>query len=389
MKTVCKEEQCAGCMACVDICPKGAISIKDNLQCYNAVINEELCVNCDACQKVCQSNHPASTVAPIFWQQGWTLQDEVRAKSSSGGAAAELSRAFVASGGIVCSCVFRNGVFGFEFAETVDQLQKFVGSKYVKSNPVGIYKQISDKLKQEKKVLFIGLPCQVSALKNFVLSKYQKNLYTVDLICHGTPSPEILEKFLNQHHYSLKNLKDICFRMKAKFQVFEDYKGIVTPGVSDRYTIAFLNGLTYTENCYSCQYAKRERVSDLTIGDSWGNELETEEQEKGISLILCQTEKGTELLNNARLHLESVDVDRAVMNNHQLHAPSNMPEGRYAFFHLLNEGKNFDSLVKKNFPKQCFRQDVKKILIKAKIIGGRTGKMTYGITVLEGEEKLQ
>ena len=66
-----------------------------------------------------------------------------------------------------------------------------------------------------------------------------------------------------------------------------------------------------------------------------------------------------------------------------------MPEGRYAFFHLLNEGKNFDSLVKKNFPKQCFRQDVKKILIKAKIIGGETGKMTYGITVLEGEEKLQ
>ena len=370
MKTVCKEEQCAGCMACVDICPKGAISIKDNLQCYNAVINEELCVNCDACQKVCQSNHPASTVAPISWQQGWTLQDEVRAKSSSGGAAAELSRAFVASGGIVCSCVFRNGIFGFEFAETVDQLQKFVGSKYVKSNPVGIYKQISDKLKQEKKVLFIGLPCQVSALKNFVLSKYQKNLYTVDLICHGTPSPEILERFLNQYHYSLKNLKDIRFRMKAKFQVFGDYKGIVTPGVSDRYTIAFLNGLTYTENCYSCQYAKRERVSDLTIGDSWGNELSEEEQSKGISLLLCQTDKGTELLNNAQLHLEPVDVDKAVKNNHQLYAPSNMPEGRYEFFRLLNGGKKFDSLVKKNFPKQCFRQDSKKFLIKAKIIGG-------------------
>lgn len=370
MKTVCKKDQCAGCMACIDICPKGAISIKDNLQCYNAVINEELCVNCGACQKVCQSNHPASAVAPISWQQGWTLQNEVRAKSSSGGAAAELSRGFVASGGIVCSCVFRDGVFGFEFAETVDELQKFVGSKYVKSNPVGIYKQISDKLKQEKNVLFIGLPCQVSALKNFVLSKYQKNLYTVDLICHGTSSPEILEKFLNQHHYSLKNLKDIRFRMKARFQVFGDYKGIVTPGVSDRYTIAFLNTLTYTENCYSCQYAKRERVSDLTIGDSWGNELAEEEQGKGISLILCQTEKGAELLNDAQLHLEPVDVDKAVENNHQLHAPSNMPEGRYEFFRLLNEGLNFDSLVKKNFPKQCFRQDIKKLLIKAKIIRG-------------------
>lgn len=370
MKTVCKKDQCAGCMACIDICPQGAISIQDNLQAYNAVINEKLCVNCGACQKVCQSNYSASAISPISWQQGWALQDEVRANSSSGGAAAELSRVFIVSGGIVCSCVFRDGVFGFEFAETVDELQKFVGSKYVKSNPIGIYKQISDKLKKDKEVLFIGLPCQVSALKNFVPSKYQKNLYTIDLICHGTPSPEILEKFLNQYHYSLKNLNDIRFRMKAKFQVFGDNKGIVTPGVSDRYMIAFLNTLTYTENCYSCQYAKRERVSDLTIGDSWGNELAEEEQKKGVSLILCQTAKGMKLLSNAKLHLEPVDVDRAVKNNHQLHAPSNMPEGRYDFFRLLNEGKKFDSLVKKNFPKQCFRQDIKKILIKAKIIVG-------------------
>lgn len=134
-----------------------------------------------------RSNYPALAVDSISLYQGCGLQDEVRNKSSSGGAAMELSRAFVVYGGIVCSCAFRDGVFGFEFVETVDDLLKFVGLKYVKSNPVGIYEKINDKLKKKIKLLFIGLPCQISSLKKFFSSKYQENLYTIDLICHDTP----------------------------------------------------------------------------------------------------------------------------------------------------------------------------------------------------------
>ena len=106
-------------------------------------------------------------------------------------------------------------------------------------------------------MLFIGLPCQVAAVRNYMGERIGKQLYTVDLICHGTPSPKVLEKFLSQYQQSLEKIEDIKFRIKGKFQIYEGYKGIITTGVCDRYMIAFLNALTYTENCYECQYAKK------------------------------------------------------------------------------------------------------------------------------------
>lgn len=164
-------------------------------------------------------------------------------------------------------------------------------------------------------------------------------------------------------------MKDIKFRVKAKFQIYGDYKSIITKGVSDRYSIAFLNALTYTENCYSCPYAKTERVSDVTLGDSWGSELALEEQKKGVSLILGQTEKGNELLKMVNLHLETVDIEKAKANNHQLECPSFMPTGREKFFKGL-KNYNFNSLVFRLLPKQCFRQNVKQLLIKTKLLRG-------------------
>lgn len=369
METVCELNKCAGCMACVDICPKGAIRIEDTLSVYSAVIDEDKCVNCNACHKVCQSNHPANLMSPTKWYQGWAESSDVRKYCSSGGIATAVSQAFIKSGGVVCSCIFYEGKFIFEFAEKNEELKKFAGSKYVKSNPTGIYKKVKEYLKSGRKVLFIGLPCQVSALKNFVGAQYEDNLFTADLICHGTPSPKLLEIFLNQYGYTLTELQDIRFRVKAKFMVYGDYKGIITNGVSDKYSIAFLNALIYTENCYSCQYARTERVSDLTLGDSWGSELPMDEQKKGVSLMLCQTEKGNQLLQMANIHLENVDLEKAVANNHQLSHPSVPPKGRNEFYMGLKKHK-FNSLVFWQFPKQCLRQDIKQLLIKAHIIRG-------------------
>ena len=369
MKTVCDLNQCAGCMACVDICPKGAITIEDNLTAYNAVISENKCIDCNACHKVCQSNYPAKLLSPIKWYQGWAEVPDVRKHGSSGGIAIAVSQAFIKSGGIVCSCTFHKGEFIFEFAERLEELKKFAGSKYVKSNPRDIYKKIKKCLKNGYKILFIGLPCQISSLKNYIDPQYKDNLYTVDLICHGTPAPKLLEMFLNQYGHTLAGLRDIRFRVKAKFMVYGDYKGIVTNGVSDKYSIAFLNSLTYTENCYSCQYACKERVADLTLGDSWGSELPMNEQKKGISLVLCQTEKGNQLLQMADIHLENVDIEKAIMNNHQLSHPSVMPKVRNEFYKRLRNHK-FNSLVFWYFPKQCLRQDIKQLLIKMRIICG-------------------
>lgn len=369
LKTVCERNKCTGCMACKEICPRKAIEIKDDLSSYNAIINTDKCIKCNRCYGICQQNNPIMCKKPIEWYQGWAEDLEIRAKSSSGGLASAISSSFINNGGVVCSCCFRNGRFGFEFAETTDEIQKFVGSKYVKSNPENIYKGIKDKLKNNQKVLFIALPCQVAALKKIVGEKLEENLYTIDLICHGTPSPKLLNKFLNQYNYDLNSLQDIQFRFKVKFMVYGNHKGIITNGVSDKYSIGFLNSLTYTENCYSCQYAKISRVSDLTLGDSWGTELSLDEQKKGISLVLSMTNKGNELLKMSNLHLENVALNKAIANNHQLNHSSIMPKGRTAFFKKLPKRK-FNRLVFKQLPKQCLRQDVKQLLMKLKIKKG-------------------
>ena len=355
-------------MACIDICSKSAIKIVDTLDSYNAVIDEERCIKCNACHNVCPNNSGNNFVKPIIWKQGYSNDTRVRNRGSSGGLAGEISKAFIETQGSVCSCAFENGEFIFKFADSVSDVKKFVGSKYVKSNPKGAYKEIKERLRHGEKILFIALPCQVAAIKNYIPNSMQHKLYTIDLICHGTPSPKLLEAFLEQYSYSLNSMDNIQFRMKRKSQIFYNNNGIITDGVSDRYLIAFLNGLSYTDNCYKCRYARKERVSDLTLGDSWGSELPMEIQKDGLSLILIQSEKGKELLDLCNAHLYDVDLNKAIRANHQLHSPSKTPDGRNKFFEGIRNSKNFNGLVFRALPKQCIRQDIKRILIKLKML---------------------
>lgn len=368
MKTVCKQNMCAGCMACIEVCPKDAIVIQDTKDAYNAVKTER-CIECGACERVCQANHQPEAHSPISWTQGWAKDNKLRKDGSSGGFATAISTAFIGQGGVVCSCTFKEGEFTFRIAENKEELVQFQGSKYVKSNPSGIYRQILQLLENEKKVLFIGLPCQSAAVQNYVPPKWQKNLFTVDLICHGTPSSKLLEQFLAEKGHTLAQMKDMRFRVSEQFNISEGYHTIVPKGVTDRYTIGFLNGLFYTENCYHCRYAKLDRVSDLTLGDSWGSLLPEEERRKGISIALCQSQKGQQLLDWAELHLEMVDLNHAVAENHQLEFPSKMPDCREIFFRELKKGTSFNKMVTKCYPKRCLSQDVKEFLMKFPLVG--------------------
>ena len=363
MNTVCSLNKCTGCMACVDICPKNAINIKDSLSAYNAEIDPIKCINCNLCHNVCQNNTNIRFSTPIKWYQGWAEDEKIRANGSSGGIATALMLSFIQNGGYVCSCLFKKGQFTFEVTNNKDEILNFSGSKYIKSNPQGVYKEIKDLLSHGEKLLFIGLPCHVSALKLFVGEKLCKQLFTVDLICHGTPSPQLLNIFLNQYKIAVTDLKNIKFRTKGKFQITDGLKGIDTTGITDSYLISFLNGLNYTENCYSCQYAKFERISDITLGDSWGTTLSDDEVQKGISLILCQTNKGNQLIEQTSLALFDVDIDKAISNNKQLTSPSVKPKSSDNFFHLIRKGKKYNKIIFRLYPIQSLKQLIKKSLI--------------------------
>ena len=268
--------------------------------------------------------------------------------------------------GYVAACLFKDGEFVFDITNDLDYAKNFAGSKYVKSNPVNIYSKVAKELKTGNKVLFVGLPCQVAAVKNYV--KNTDNLYTIDLICHGSPSPQLLEKFLEENKVNIHTIENLKFRNKTAFGLESGYKRISFDAQQDLYTFAFLTSLDYTENCYSCRYATLDRVSDITLGDSWGSELSREEQKKGISLILCQTEKGVELVKSAGFELEEVDLDKAVTANHQLRHPSEMPDKRNTFFENIDRG--FHYAISKCYPKMYYKRRLKTFLQKTKIIGG-------------------
>lgn len=369
VKTVCMPGMCTGCMACVDRCPKSAIHVVDRLESYDAVIDSEACVGCDACHSLCRQKNDCELVRPIAWQQGWAC-DEQREKSSSGGAASSIAKAFVRSGGLVWSCAGRPKGYRFFMYEDEESLDEIAGSKYVKSDATGSYTGVRNALKRGRDVLFIGLPCQVSSMRAFVGKELGSRLYTIDLICHGTPSPHILSQFLVDSGNREASFQSLQFRSKGSyaFGVSINGKRLRERGSVDAYTAAFLKGYSYTRACYSCKYASLERVSDLTLGDSWGSNLSEKAREEGISLCLCQTEKGVELLQMADMQLFDVDIERAVESNAQLSAPFSMPEKRSLFFNEIKSGHSISYALFRCMPAYSVKQYVKSLMLRLDLI---------------------
>lgn len=382
LKTVCKQDFCNGCGACIQRCNKNAIKLKDSFESLNAIICDDLCINCGACVKVCPVNKKVEFKKSINWYQGWANDEQIRKNSASGGFATEIAAYFIKAGGVVCTCVFENGNFVYTMIDDLEKLKSIAGSKYVKSKTGNAYKDVKISLQDGKKVLFIGLPCHVAGLLNFVGDLLNERLFTIDLICHGTPSVKLLEKRLQECHYELKQIKDMRFRVKYDFRLCDGSKALCDPRVLDSYMFTFLRGMSYTRNCYECLYAGKYRISDITIGDSWGSELSEVEKKKGISLALCQTEKGKKLLKEADLELLPVDIETAIKNNNQLNHPMQVTGKRAKFFKYISQNKSYTIAAYRADKIVGLRQLVKTILIKLKIFGEGGGQLNqYVITI--------
>jgi coenzyme F420-reducing hydrogenase beta subunit len=372
MDLVCDKDTCAACGACMAACPTKAISIKEDVFSNDAVIDKEKCIECGICVQKCPQLSEVNFHDSIKWYQGWSKDSNIRKHSTSGGVARTLSENFVRNGGAVCSCVFTSGRIKFIVTDDISEIKKMSGSKYVKSNLGDCYSLVLDKLKHNIPVLFIGLPCQAEGMRKFVSPKYSDLLYTIDLICHGTPSRKFLEMFLEENGIDISLLQDIKFRYSESINK-RDYKFIEHLGVMDYYSVAFLNSLSYTDNCYECKYAHSKRASDITLGDSWGSDL-SNEVHKGISLILCQTEKGDRLVKQSNIDLYPVDLERAIKYNPQLQHKCAMPKSRIDFVNDVLAGKGINRSVFRHLRYKCLKQFVKKMFIYLRIVkpGGYT-----------------
>lgn len=379
MKTVCDFGMCNGCMACANTCRYSCIHIEKSVNNYNAIIDEAKCISCNKCNSICPRNNTSlSLIRPQKWFEGWAAKKDTRIGSTSGGAATAILHAFIQNGGYICSCAFIDG--GFKYILTNDEIliNGCTGSKYIKSDPDNIYNSLLNLLKKGEKVLFLGLPCHVAGLKSFIAPCYQDGLYTIDLICHGTPSPTILERFLKDKGLTLSEIADISFRNKKSF-TREGYHNIDSSGQIDCYSYLFLKKLIFTENCYSCQFAKINRISDLTLGDSWGTRLGNDEVSLGVSLMLVQSSKGDELINMAKLITKDVDLEYSILKNSQLSSPVNVPPQRTMVIECIKRGISFENIVSK-IDKRFFSTLIVKRLIN-KIVPGKIFFSTYGISI--------
>ena len=342
---LCEQEKCVGCFACMNICPKGVISIGYNeLDKTIPIINDEKCINCGLCQSVCPVIQGTDFKEPQVCYAAWTKIENDKKKCASGGIATALYRTVMEDGGAVFGCAFDDELnLNIRMAESENDLELFKGSKYVQSCTGFSYTAVKEQLENGKKVLYVGTPCQIDGLLHY-LRKPCDNLYTIDIICHGVPPIKYLQNYLHGL-FPGKKLDNIAFRGERDFElcIDSDNERIYQKhSYLDLYYHGFLKGMMFRDNCFSCAYAQKNRVSDMTIGDFWELDKSSlvEKYAGNVSVILINTSKGQELLNiaNENIYFEKRSIDEALKGNEQLNHPFDRPKDRDKFEKKYNKG---------------------------------------------------
>lgn len=327
-------ENCSGCGVCEIVCPFNAISLReDKLARIIPLIDENKCRNCGLCEDKCHAIDFPQLYYPQACYAAIVSDEQIYSTTSSGGMGTVFAEEMLNKVGIVYGAAFVAPTHVRHVrVKNIEEMDRLKGSKYVFSNTNGIFKNVLQDLESANRVLFIGTPCQISALKKY-LGKDYDNLITVDLICHGTPP----EKYFSEHISSMvKNRKitDVSFRKKTWHLCIESDQDILYKRASDEdtYFTAFLKGVIFRENCYSCRYAQIERCADITIGDFWGLG-ETRLPSKAKSIVLVNTNKGMNFWNEVspRLDYEKRTIEEGKKGNSQLNMPSIKPNERFVF----------------------------------------------------------
>lgn len=313
---------CTGCLACVDVCHKGALS-----SCYNEEghliykLDRNKCVECGLCERTCpvvsEFQYGVNILSDSSPYAAWAKDDALRAKSTSGGVFASLARFIISQGGVVVGASLEHNDIKHIMIEREQEVIRLQGSKYAQSNTCGIFKTVKSTLSDGKIVLFSGLGCQVAALLSYLGEKeYAGKLYTVDLICGGVPSRFLIDYYL-KHNPEVDEI--VAFRNKSRYEFsVKDKNGIIksVPLLSRPLPLCgFYTELTNRYSCYDCTFNGVHRKSDITIGDFWGDKDYLEQHKKGLSVAVAHSDNGSYLLHNANLELHKTGWETFLLNN--------------------------------------------------------------------------
>ncbi len=374
------KSKCCGCNACVQRCPKQCISMhEDNEGFLYPKVDERLCVGCGLCEKVCPVINQGEKREPIVVYAAKNPNEEIRLQSSSGGIFTMLAEQTIDKGGVVFGVGFnKEWEVEHQYTETKEGLAAFRGSKYVQSRVGNTFREAEEFLKQGREVLYSGTPCQIAALRNFLNKEYD-NLLTVDVICHGAPSPGVFRAYLEEEkeRYAQRgeaknsvssvsirpiserdsltasggkvSVEAISFRDKEKGWEKFSFVLLLSKAsaagekntVLSSYTLhehpflkGFLADLYLRPSCHACPAKELKSGSDITLGDYWGiaSTMPELDDDKGVSAVLINTPKGVAAMNNISAELHTASYEDVRQKNPAIYRSCLIPSRRVAFF---------------------------------------------------------
>lgn len=322
------KEECFGCGACEQICPVKAIDmLYDEEKFIYPVIDKQKCIGCGACERVCPSLNPVrERQEPCYTWGGQIKDSRILSESTSGGAFSAICESWCDKEFVVFGVVSEHLDIRHEKIVELRELCRFRKSKYSQSRIGNSYIEAKRYLKQGKKVLFSGTPCQIAGLLKVLEREEISNLLTVEVVCEGVPSPLWIEKQIEfVEKKKKKKVTDVDYRDKNKnkwdFEFmcfhFEDGQKYKVARWFNPFWSVWLKHLMSRPSCYRCPYADKKRVADITLGDLWGVHLYCPElygKNRGASLVTCNTEKGRQVWRRAEDNMKGhrLEFDDAI-----------------------------------------------------------------------------
>lgn len=382
MIKITNKENCCGCNACEDVCPKQAISYKtDNEGFWYPEVDMKKCVDCGLCEKICPFLHKDEYKNQLCYDKPKTYalvhkNIEVRFDSTSGGAFTAMAEEVFKQGGVVGGAVYNDDwSVSHCLSSSKSNLPQLRSSKYLQSHLNGFYKVVKDALQTKKPVLVCGTPCQMAAMHRYLQKPYD-NLIIIDFICRGIASPLFFKKwieYLEKKHdskvvfYKAKS-KELGWRKLSTRIVFANNDVDIIPGEENPWLkMQYKVPEICRPSCFECPFKGFPRTSDITVGDFWaknGSIPPNLDGDLGTSIVFANNEKGGEFLMRClkKTDYQDSSYETAVKGNYHLENPvRHSIYNREEFFNDLNE--SFEKCIDKYIPELLH----KKITVNQKI----------------------
>lgn len=385
MKTnISQFSECANCGACVNTCPRNAIWVDRKEMYYTPRVDETKCVQCGKCVSVCPVNTPTKVQNLIGAYYGYVDDGAVLVGSSSGGMFHVLAKKTLDQGGIVFSAAYSKDCHSVIFLSTDEislwELQK---SKYVESNVGDAFRRVKEEIGKERRVLFCGTPCQGFGLKRYLGKEYDK-LLVCDFSCGGLPSHQMYHEYLCdlEKRYSAKvslvdfRPKNFGWKSHSIYVRFENGMEYTRLASLDPYYKSFLSSLSKRDYCYRCDFADNH-AADIILADFWlYKELsDMDNQDRGISLVLTNTEKGERMMQELapRLVMQKLPLEKGAYNIKSGHVSQDKID-RHMRFVMAVQTYGFVPAMNREMPfslRRDWKQLLKQLIKKGKYEGSK------------------